>query len=148
MQSILSTHVRPEVFGHLFRLNLTVVRSVSGLPGLVRASPALFHKLGSFAGVRSATRVRLFGIGSVFCIRFGIFETVRLHLFAFFSDGLRLRRRRCRRRRRLHYNLPLSCAKFKLIYHTSLDSLCAGQVKLSLVRFTQKMIILRHHLVN
>ena len=56
LQSILSTHVRPEVFGHLFRLNLTVVRSVSGLPGLVRASPALFHKLGSFAGVRSAIK--------------------------------------------------------------------------------------------
>ena len=70
MQSILSTHVRPEVFGHLFRLNLTVVRLVSGCPGLVRASPSLFHKLGSFAGVRSATGIRLLGIGSAFKIRF------------------------------------------------------------------------------
>ena len=53
----------PEFF---FRLNLIVVRLVSGFPGLVRVSPSLFHKLGSFAGVRSATRVRLLGIGSVF----------------------------------------------------------------------------------
>ena len=71
MQSILSTHVRPEVFGHLFRLNLTVVRSVSGLPGLVRASPALFHKLGSFAGVRSTIRFRLLGFGLASRKRFG-----------------------------------------------------------------------------
>ena len=50
----------PHTFGLkfsdiFFRLNLTVVRLVSGCPGLVRASPSLFHKLGSFAGVRSAT---------------------------------------------------------------------------------------------
>ena len=30
---------------------------------MVRASPALFHHLGSFAGVRSATYVRLLGFG-------------------------------------------------------------------------------------
>ena len=78
MQSILSTHVRPEVFGHLFRLNLTVVRSVSGLPGLVRASPALFHKLGSFVGVRSTIRVRLLGFGLASRKRFGF---VFLRLF-------------------------------------------------------------------
>ena len=47
-----------------------------------------------------------------------------------------------RRRRRLHFRLPLSCAKFELIYHTSLDSLCAGQVKLSSARFNQTVIIL------
>ena len=28
-----------------------------------------------------------------------------------------------RRRRRLHFRLPLSCANFEFIYHTSLDSL-------------------------
>ena len=54
----------PHTFGlktseFFFRLNLIVVRLVSGFPGLVRVSPSLFHKLGSFAGVRSATRVRL-----------------------------------------------------------------------------------------
>ena len=57
----------PHTFGlkfpEFFRLNLTVVRLASGFPGLVRASPSLFHKLGSFAGVRSAIRVRLLGIG-------------------------------------------------------------------------------------
>ena len=57
-------------------------------------------------------------------------------------------RRRRRRRRRLDYGLPLSCANFEFIYHTSLDSLCAGQVKLLLARFNQTVIILRHNLVN
>ena len=56
-------------FGTFFRLNLIVVRLVSGFPGLVRASPSLFHRMGSFAGVRSAIRVRLLGIGSAFWIR-------------------------------------------------------------------------------
>ena len=46
------------------------------------------------------------------------------------------------------YDLPLSCAKFELIYHTSLDSVCAAQVKLSFARFNQIVIILRHNLVN
>ena len=109
--------------------------------------------MGSFAGVRSTIRVRLLEIGSAFWIRFGFSETVRLYLFTPLSDGLRhrrlcRRRRRRRRRRRLHFRLPLSCAKFELIYHTSLDSLCAGQVKLSFARFNQTVIILRHNLVN
>ena len=56
-------------FRTFFRLNLIVVRLVSGFPGLVRASPSLFHRMGSFAGVRSAIRVRLLGIGSAFWIR-------------------------------------------------------------------------------
>ena len=38
---------------------------------MVRVSPSLFHKLGSFAGVRSTTRVRLLGIGSAFRNKFG-----------------------------------------------------------------------------
>ena len=133
----------PEFF---FRLNLIVVRLVSGFPGLVRVSPSLFHKLGSFADVRSATRVRLLGIGSAFCIRFGILETVRLHLFALFSDGLR-------------YTAAVVVvvvfttasrlvAPIESIYHTSLGSLCAGQAKLSSVRFNQTVIILKHKLVN
>ena len=71
MQSILSTHFRPEASGRLIRLNISVVRLASGLPGLVRASPALFHKMGSFAGVRSTTRVRLLGFGLAFRNRFG-----------------------------------------------------------------------------
>ena len=58
-------------FRNFFRLNLTVVRLASGFPGLVRASPSLFHKMGSFAGVRSAIRIRLLRIGSAFWIRFG-----------------------------------------------------------------------------
>ena len=106
MQSILSTHVRLEVFGLLIWLNLTVVRLASGFPGLVRASPSLFHKLGSFAGVRSATGIRLLGIGSAFRIRFdSVFFRPSLMDFS----AARCRRRRCRR---LDYGLPLSCAKF------------------------------------
>ena len=66
MQSTLSTHVRPEVSGFFFRLKLIVVRLVSGFPGLVRASPSLSPKMGSFAGVQSAIRVRHLGIGSAF----------------------------------------------------------------------------------
>ena len=76
-------------FRTFFRLNLIVVRLVSGFPGLVRASPSLFHRMGSFAGVRSAIRVRLLGIGSAFWTRPGFYETVRLHLLAPFSGGLR-----------------------------------------------------------
>ena len=53
-------------FRNFFGLNLTVLRLASGSPGLVRAFPSLFHKMGSFAGVRSAIRVRLLGIGWVF----------------------------------------------------------------------------------
>ena len=132
MQSILSTHLRPEASGPSIRLNLTVVRLASGLPGLVRASPALFHKLGSFAGVRSTTKVRLLGFGLAFRNRFG---SVFLRLF-----HVDFARHRCRRRHCLHCSLPLSCAKFNLSY-TSLDSLCAGQVKLSIVRFNQILII-------
>ena len=133
-------------FRTLFRLKLIVVRLASGFPGLVRASPSLFHKLGSFAGVRSAVssasrnRLGFFGFGFDSRKRFG---SVFLRLFK--MDYRRLCRRR---RRRLHFRLPLSCAKFELIYHTSLDSLCAGQVKLSFARFNQTVIILGHNLVN
>ena len=59
---------------------------------MVRASPSLFHRLGSFAGVRSSMRVRLLGIGSAFRNRFG----------SVFSYGLH--RHRHRRRRRLHFS--------------------------------------------
>ena len=98
--------------------------------------------MGSFAGVRSATRIRLLGIGSAFRIRFGsVF--FRLSRMDFAAASCRRRRRR-----RLDYGLPLSCANFEFIYHTSLDSLCAGQVKLLLARFNQTVIILRHNLVN
>ena len=86
--------------------------------------------MGSFAGVRSATRIRLLGIGSAFRLRFGsvFFRLSRMD----FAAG------RCRRRRRrLDYGLPFSCANFEFIYHTSLDSLCAGQMKLSSARFNQ-----------
>ena len=87
--------------------------------------------MGSFAGVRSTITVRLLAIGSAFWIRFGFLEKIRLYLFTRLSDGLRHRRLHGRRRRRrLHFRLPLSCAKFELTYHTSLDSLCTGQVKL------------------
>ena len=41
--------------------------------------------MGSFAGVRSAIRIRLLGIGSAFWIRLRFKETVRLHLFAPFQ---------------------------------------------------------------
>ena len=64
-------------FRNFFRLNLTVVRLASWFPGLVRASPSLFHKLGSFAGVRSAVssasrnRLGFFGFGFDSRKRFG-----------------------------------------------------------------------------
>ena len=97
--------------------------------------------MGSFAGVRSATGIRLLGIGSAFRLRFGsVFFCLSRMDFAAASCR--------RRRRRLDYGLPLSCANFEFIYHTSLDSLCAGQVKLLLARFNQTVIILRHNLVN
>ena len=76
-------------FRIIFRLKLIVVRLVSEFPGLVRASPSLSLKMGSFAGVRSAIRVRLLGIGSAFWTRPSFYKTVRLHLFAPFSGGLR-----------------------------------------------------------
>ena len=44
--------------------------------------------MGSFAGVRSAIRIRLLGIGSAFSAfstRLQFKETVRLHLFALFQ---------------------------------------------------------------
>ena len=103
--------------------------------------------MGSFAGVRSA-------ISSAFRNRFGFLDSASIQgngwavSFCAFSDG---RHHRCfsrRRRRRVHYDLPLSCANFELIYHTSLDSLCAVQVKLSFARFNQMVIILRPNLVN
>ena len=59
-------------FRNFFRLNLTVVRLASGFPGLVRASPSLFHKLGSFAGVRSA-------VSSAFRNRFGFLDSASIH---------------------------------------------------------------------
>ena len=43
---------------------------------------------------------------------------------------------------------PAVVAPIQLTYHTSLDSLCAGQVKLSFARFNQTVIVLRHKLVN
>ena len=43
---------------------------------------------------------------------------------------------------------PAVVAPIQLTYHTSLDSLCAGQVKLSFARFNQTVIIVRHNLVN
>ena len=39
-------------------------------------------------------------------------------------------------------------APIEWIYHASLDSLCAGQVKLSFVRFNQTVITLKQSLVN
>ena len=59
-------------FRNFFRLNLTVVRLASGFPGLVRASPSLFHKMGSFAGVRSA-------VSSAFRNRFGFLDSASIH---------------------------------------------------------------------
>ena len=58
-------------FRNFFRLNLTVVSLASGFPGLVRASPSLFHKMGSFAGVRSA-------VSSAFRNRFGFLDSASI----------------------------------------------------------------------
>ena len=65
-------HTRSARSFRTLRLKLIVVRLASGFPGLVRASPSLSLKMGSFAGVRSAIRFRLLAIGSAFWIWFGI----------------------------------------------------------------------------
>ena len=117
---------------------------------MVRVSPALFHKLGSFAGVRcsisdesSAFRnrfvfldsVRHVGNGSAASFR-AFFQmdfttaAVVVVVVVVFTTASRL------------------VAPIELIHHTSLDSLCAGQVKLLSVRFNQTVIIVRHNLVN
>ena len=119
---------------------------------MVRVSPALFHKLGSFAGVRcsisdesSAFRnrfvfldsVRHLGNGSAASFR-AFFQmdfataavVVVVVVVVVFTTASRL------------------VAPIELIHHTSLDSLCAGQVKLLSVRFNQTVIIVRHNLVN
>ena len=131
MQSILSTHVRPEVFGHLFRLNLTVVRSVSGLPGLVRASPALFI---------SWVSLQVFGQRHKFGFYYSAWLlgngwTAFFHLFRMDSPP---------------FFVVVVTAVSRLvapnsIHYTSLDSHCAGQVKHSLARFNQTVIILRRN---
>ena len=118
---------------------------------MVRVSPALFHKLGSFAGVRcsisdesSAFRNRFVFLDSVrhvgnssaasfrafFQMDFATAAVVVVVVVVVFTTASRL------------------VAPIELIHHTSLDSLCAGQVKLLSVRFNQTVIIVRHNLVN
>ena len=112
---------------------------------MVRVSPALFHWLGSFAGVRcsvsdesSAFRNRFvfFGFGLFWHLGNGSaasfraffhmdFATAAVVVVVVFTTTSRL------------------VALIELIHHTSLDSLCAGQVKLSSARFNQTVIILK-----
>ena len=133
-------------FPNFFRLNLAVVRLASGFHGLVRASPSLFHKMGSFAGDRSAIRVRLLGIGSVFWIRLRFKETVRLYLFAPLQVDVTTPSSSSSSSTSL--NLPLSCAKLNWSITLHLTVYALRQVKLSFARFNQIVIILRHNLVN
>ena len=74
LQRILSTHVRLEVPGLLFRLNLIVVRLVSGFPGLVRASPSLFH---SWVALQVFGNDRSSAFSNKFRLQFGIFSSFR-----------------------------------------------------------------------
>ena len=74
LQRILSTHVRLEVPGLLFRLNLIVVRLVSGFPGLVRASPSLFH---SWVALQVFGNDRSSAFSTKFRLQFGIFSSFR-----------------------------------------------------------------------
>ena len=118
---------------------------------MVRVSSALFHKLGSFAGVRCSISdessvfrnrfvfldsVRHVGNGSAASFRaffqmdFATAAVVVVVVVVVFTTTSRL------------------VAPIELIHHTSLDSLCAGQVKLLSVRFNQTVIIVRHNLVN
>ena len=116
---------------------------------MVRVSPALFHKLGSFAGVRcsisdesSAFRNRFVFLDSVRHLGNGSAASFRAFfqmeftsaavvvVVIVFTTASRL------------------VAPIELIHHTSLDSLCARQVKLLSVRFNQTVIIVRHNLVN
>ena len=142
----------PHTFGlkfpHFFRLNITLVSLANWVPWAGKGLPFPFPLDGFLC------RCSVSNKNSAFRNRFGFFDSASIQgngsaaSFLAFSDG---RHHRCfsrRRRRRLHYDLPLSCAKFEFIYHTSLDSLCAAQVKLSFARFNQIVTILRHNLVN
>ena len=80
LQRILSTHVRLEVPGLLFRLNLIVVRLVRGSFGMVRASPSLFQfrvALQVFDNDRSSA------FSNEFRLQFGIYSSFRrMHFVA------------------------------------------------------------------
>ena len=118
----------PHTFGlkfldFSFRLYLIVVREASKVPWAVKGLPCPFSQLGCFVSIRSVTGVWLFK--NNFCL-----HQVPVRLF--FGLISSFRRRQCHR---LQSSLPLSCAKFaQFLYHSrsSLFSLCAGQVKLSL----------------
>ena len=111
MQSILSTHVRPQVSGLFFRLNLTLVSLAIGVPWAGKGLPFPFSLDGFLC------RCSVNNKNSAFRNRFGFFDSASIPgngsaaSFCAFSDGLRHRCfSRRRRRRRLHHDLPLSCA--------------------------------------
>ena len=150
MQSILSTHVRPQVSGLFFRLNVTLISLASGVPWTGKGLPFPFSLDGFLC------RCSVSNKNSAFRNRFGFLDSASIQgnssaaSFCAFSDGRHHRcfSRRRRRRRRLRLRSPAYLRHFEFIYHTSLDSLCAAQVKLSFARFNQIVIILRHNLVN
>ena len=124
---------------------LTVVRLVSGTSRAGKGLPWPFSLVGflcrcSVSHESSALRNRLGFFNSVWLhLRFHICALSQMDFIAVvvvvvvvfvFTTNSRL------------------VAPIELIYHTSLDSLCARQVKLSSARFNQTMIILRHNLVN
>ena len=97
-------------FRILFRLNLTVVRLASRVPWAGKGLPFPFSLDGFLC------RCSVSNKNSAFRNRFGFLDSASIQgngsaaSFCAFSDG---RHHRCfsrRRRRRLHYDLPLSCA--------------------------------------
>ena len=135
-------------FRTFFRLNLTLVTLDSGVPRAGKGLPFPFSLDGflcrcSFSNKSSAFRNRFGFLDSASILGNGSAAS-----FYAFSDG---RHHRCfsrRRRRRLHYDLPLSCANLNLSITLHLTVCALRQVKLSFARFNQIVIILRHNLVN
>ena len=122
----------PQTFGlkfpDFFRLNLSLLSLASGVPWAGKGLPFPFSLDGFLCrcSVNNKSTVRLLGIGSAFWIRLRFKETVRLHLFAPFQMDVTTAAFLAVVVVVFGYDLPLSCAKFELIYHTSLDSLCAA----------------------
>ena len=149
MQSILSTHFRPKDSEiPFFRLYLTVVRLVSGVPRVGKGLPCPFSLVGflcrcSVSDESSAFRNRFGFLDSVWhsaasfraffqmdFVTTAVVVVVVVVIVVVLASGSRL------------------VAPIELIHHSSLDSQCAGQLKLLSARFNQTMIILRHNLEN
>ena len=129
----------PHTFGlklsDIFHLNLTVVRLVSVVSRSGKGLPFPFSLVGFLCSCSVSN------IGSAFTIPLSFQEKIRLRFLRLFRMDSPL------------FFVVVVTAVSRLvapnsIHHTSLDSHCAGQVKHSLARFNQTVIILIRNLVN